>query len=179
MTTLLFRTESTDLFRGRRPLNDPTMPRMMKIEAVLLHRKTLRIVNEMSVLIQPNGWVPNAGASASHGITVRECELYGVRPKAALVTFMDMVRSASEICAWGLPFHRGIIDVELNRADAQPDEWMRAGLKRTCLMVEAGAKWNNGRAMTLMAAADNTFEGQEGTKMAMTLNVFRTLRNGG
>lgn len=176
MTTLIFRCDSTDLFRGQR-VSDPNAPRMMKIEAVLITRKD-KLLCPMAMLIHPSGWVPNAGAAAAHGITVRECELYGVRAKAALACFMDMVRNAAEIAAWSLPFHRGIVDVELHRLDVRQEEWMRAGLKRRCLMQEAGMKWNGGRNLSIEAAAQNTFEGWHGDKMQSSIDIFRALRDG-
>lgn len=142
MSTIVFRTDTTDYFgKGKEP-------RMMRLEAVVFSASGKRM-GKMDVLIRPDGWVPNAGANATHGITARQCELFGVRPKIALAMFMDLFRTASEIASWPMKFHKAIIDVELRRAGASPPEWSLPGLKRTCISTETSRILNNGRTLKI------------------------------
>jgi DNA polymerase III epsilon subunit-like protein len=151
MSLLVFDVETTGLPKKDLPLSAREQPRMIQIGAILLSNKWEEI-NIFSTVIRPDGWVSSAGAKDAHGITERRCDLYGVRQKAALAFFMDLVRSAGEIAAYNLPFDEFVIDVELDRLGAKPPEWKRGGLIRTCVMRMAAEKWNGGVSMKLPAA---------------------------
>lgn len=142
MSVLVFRTDTTDFFGPGK------QPRMMRLEAKLFSASWVQR-GAMDVLIRPDGWVPTAGANANHGITPRQCELFGVRPKIAMAMFMDMVRSASEIATWMIQFHANIIDIELKRVAAMPPEWKANTLLRTCIGKETSRILNNGKLMKI------------------------------
>lgn len=145
MSTIIFRTDTTDYFgKGKEP-------RMMRLEAVVFSSSGKR-VGQMDTLIKPDGWVENAGANATHGITARQCELFGVRPKIALAMFIDLFRTSGEIACWALKFHKSIIDIELKRVAANPPEWNLPGLKRTCISTETSRILNSGKPMKIEEA---------------------------
>mgnify|MGYP000187391953 CR=1 FL=1 len=171
MTICLFRTDTTDLFA------EGKHPRMMRLQAELWSA-ALRPVAAMDLLIRPDGWVPNAGASATHGITVRQCELYGTRCTAALAVFMDMVRSAGELVSWPMDFHAGVVNIELRRLGARPDDWTRGGLVRTCLQREASERWNSGKRLKIDQAMTLAHDGQVADKMEMQRKILWSLRSG-
>lgn len=179
MTLLFLRTDTTGIFNRDRPPSDPAQPRMMRIEAMLVSKKW-ETVGAIDMLVRPDGWVPNAGASAAHGITPRQCELYGVRPHAVLACFMDMVRAATEIAAFGLDFHAAVIKRELVLLGGVPDVWVRGGMQRTCVMRLASDKWNSGRTMKLEDAYNRAYPDfpDYGAKMERTVSVLKALRNG-
>lgn len=179
MTILIFRTDGTDLFHNDKPLTDIAQPRAMRISAKLFTSEW-RCIASLDTLIKPEGWVPNAGAAATHGITVRQCNLYGARPRAAVAVMMDMVRCAKEVAAWGEPYHSGVIDVELLRLGARPDEWLRGGLKRTDILRLAADKLNGGRVMKLPDAVnrmsfDVNFTDRD-DKLQTSIEILRGLR---
>lgn len=173
MTLVVFRTDTTDMF------GEGKQPRMMRLEARLYSSKW-DLVGSIDTLIRPDGWVANAGAAAVHGITVRQCEIHGIRCTAALGVFMDMVRSAKEVATWSWDFHAGIVDVELNVIRAKPEAWKRGGVVRTCIMRRAAEKWNGGRVIKIEAAvAALPIVNWSGNKMDASVAILRGLRNGG
>lgn len=151
MTLCIFDLETTGLPKRDKSLTDVSQPHIMQLGAIMV-TKNWEEVASMQVLIKPEGWSSQAGATAVHNISMRQCELYGIRLKAALAMFMDMVRSSTEIIAYALPFDETLIDIELARLNAAPQEWKRGGLVRTCAMQQAAARWNNGKSMKLTAA---------------------------
>ncbi|MCQ8781663.1 3'-5' exonuclease [Mangrovibrevibacter kandeliae] len=151
MATLIFDVETTGLVKFDRPPSDQSQPRLVQIGAVLFDSKRAE-AGSMCFLVRPDGYVSQDGARKVHEISARRAELYGIRIRAALSVFMDMVRSASDLVAFNLEFDECIIDIELNRIRAQPPEWKRAGLRRSCAMIEAGQVANGGKSMKLPAA---------------------------
>lgn len=151
MSTLVFDTETTGLVKFDRPLSDPSQPRLVQIGAVLYDAKREEAA-AMCFLVRPDGWVSEDGARKVHSIAPRRAELYGIRLKAALSVFIDLVRSAAEIVAYNEEFDSRVIDIELMRIKALPPEWRRAGLRRSCAMAEAAQVANSGISMKLPAA---------------------------
>lgn len=177
MAVLFFRTDTTDFFKEDRGLDDPSQPRMMRLEAELLRDDLTSLGESIRRRIRPDGWVPNAGATATHGITARQCELWGARVNAVLADFMDMVRVASEIVSWAYPFHAGIIDVELRRLKTKPEAWTRGGLKRTCALREASAKWNSGSNIKLPTALEKAgLVIPSDDKLLASIEIMKVLR---
>jgi hypothetical protein len=171
----VFRTDSTDLFKPGRTIADPQAPRMMRLEARLFSTKW-ESVGAIDVLIKPDNWVPNAGATATHGITERMCALYGVRARAALAALVDFVRCSREVAAWGLPFHSGVIDVELHRLRGDASDWKRGGLKRTCIMEMASSKVNMGRPLTLESAWEKQYTAPLPAKIEAAITMLKGFR---
>lgn len=150
---VVFKTESTAIPKMSKKASDPAQPRVMMLSAMLLDRKRVERAS-ICMLLRPAGWVADAKAAEVNGISQRACDNFGVRPQAAFATFMDMVRSAEEIAAFGLPFHTLMVDIELDRLGSTPDSWKRSGLKRTCIMTAAGNLANNGKTLKLEKAHD-------------------------
>lgn len=171
----VFRTDSTDLFKGK-PISDSQSPRMMRLEARLFNNKWDQM-GSIDTLIRPDGWVPNAGATATHGITERQCTLYGIRARAALAVLVDMARASKEIVAFSLPFHSGVVEVEIHRLRAPPDDWKRGGLQRTCLMQVTASKINMGKSLSLEAAWPLMFPDRAmPSKMDATVEILKEIR---
>lgn len=148
MTILIFDVATTGLVHFTKKMTDPAQPRMMAIGAVLYTPQWVE-KGSIDVLVRPEGWTPNAGAAAAHGITTRQCELYGMRQKAVLAMFIDMVRAASEIASYGFDFDAAVIHIELLKLGARPEEWRRGRLQRTCIMTAAAQRYNGGINMKL------------------------------
>lgn len=174
----VFRTDTTDMFRPGRAISDPQAPRMMRLEARLFTMK-LEQVASIDFLIRPDGWVANAGATATHGITERMCTLAGVRARAALAVLMDFARCSRELVAWGMPFHSGVVDVELHRLRASFDDWKRGGLKRTCLMEFTASKINMGNPISLDAAWAQRYTAPMPSKIEAAITLLKGFRADG
>lgn len=151
MTICVYTVSTTGLFNPERDVSHPSQPRMIGMAAVLLSPKWQER-GAFHCLVQSEGTVTSAGAKAAHGISDRERDVYGVRRKTALLMLMDLSRVASELCGWALDFNQNIIDIELDRLQANVADWKRGGLKRTSIMQEASARWNGGRPMKLADA---------------------------
>lgn len=151
MTIVVFDVETTSLVHRDRAITDTIQPRMIQIGAILLSKKWEEI-NIFSAVIRPEGWASTADAAAAHGISERRCDIYGIRAKLALAMLMDFTRSADEIASYNLPFDEMVIDIELDRAGAKPEEWKRGGMKRTCVMALAAQKYNRGTSLKLPVA---------------------------
>ncbi len=171
MSVVIFRTDSTDLFAPGKN------PRMMRLQAALFTKTWERVTN-LDALIRPEGWVPNAGATATHGITTRRCDLYGTRARSALSVFMDMVRAAKEVASFSIAFHAGIVDVELRILKAKPEEWKRSGVIKTCIMQKASEKWRDGSPIKIEEAYAAAFPGWEfsGDKFEASIAILKEIR---
>lgn len=155
MSVLFFRTETTAFARTKLSPADQKQPRVMLLSAVAFD-KNRRECGFQFDLIRPDGWTAHKDATDIHGLTAKYCDQNGVRVRAALATFMDRVRCASEIVSFGLEFHSFMIDVEIARlgeaGEAAHRDWHRPGLKRTCAMMAAGNFANAGKALKLADA---------------------------
>lgn len=151
MTILVYNQKTTGLYDFKRSPKDSAQPHVVQIGAVMFNSKWEEVGNFVT-LIRPEGWASNASAMKKHGITERRCELYGVRSKAALAYFMDLVRAARELASYNLAFDMAVTHAELLRIGAKPEDWVRGGLKRTSIMELAAQKWSNGRSLKLSDA---------------------------
>lgn len=105
-----------------------------------------------SYITKPDATVSSAGAVAVHGVTERERELYGMDFNLVLATFMRFTRMSTEVAGFNMSFIATMIDVELDRLKADATVWNRGGLKKTCLLQDAGNVHNSGKVMTIKAA---------------------------
>lgn len=87
---LLFQdTETTGLLDYKRDLMDFSQPRICALAASLTEEDGT-VVDEMDVLIKPEGWQIDPGAAAVNGLTVEQCEAEGIPIKDALNRFNEM-----------------------------------------------------------------------------------------
>ncbi len=107
-----------------------------------------------SYITKPDSTVSSAGAVAIHGVTERERELYGMDFHMVMASFMRFSRLSKEVAGFSMPFISLMIDIELDRLGAEARDWNRGGLKKTCLLQEAGNIHNSGRVMKIKDAHD-------------------------
>lgn len=150
MTVTVFAVDTTGLVHFKKPPGDPSQPRMVAIAAILYSPKWEQR-GYFEFLIRPEDNTSTPGAKAVHGVSERERELYGVDCRLAMGAFMRFVRMSKEVMAFNMPFAESMINIELTRLNANADDWLRGGLKRSCLRDLAALKWGDGRAMDLPA----------------------------
>lgn len=153
MTITVVAISTTGLPRFDRGPSDPAQPRLVAISAVLYSPKWEER-GAFHYITKPESTVSSAGAVAVHGVTERERELYGMDFQMVLACFMRFTRMSKEVATFNMPFLSLMIDVEMNRLDASSQDWNRGGLKKTCILQEAGNVHNSGKLMKIKAAHD-------------------------
>ena len=120
MTQLFLDTETANL----------TTKNVVQIAAILSSNgKELASIN---LLIKPDNWTIDPKAQEIHGISLEDCERYGVPIDAALWLFDSLSNQADCIIAHNLQFDEGVIAGEYRRLGRQ---WLIPG--RYCTMKES------------------------------------------
>lgn len=93
---LLFQdTETTGLLDYNKDLMDFSQPRICALAASLTDEEG-NVIEEMDVLIKPDGWEIEPGAAAVNGLTVERCEAEGIPIKAALERYFELKAQATK-----------------------------------------------------------------------------------
>jgi len=108
-------TETTGLPNWSMPSEDPSQPRVMSLAAQLFDDATGVMIDEMDVLIKPDGWeIPELIANLT-GITTEMCEATGVPMEQALNQFVEMWKRADHRVAHNDAFDMRMIRIEIMR----------------------------------------------------------------
>lgn len=151
LTIAVFAISTTGLPNPHLAPTDPGQPRLVGMSAILFSSKWVEKGAFHGITKAVDG-VSSAGAVAVHGVTERDRELYGIETKMMLAYFMRFVRHAKEIAAFNMPFVKFVIETELALGNWNTDDWLRGGMKRTCILEAAGQVHNAGRVMKIKAA---------------------------
>lgn len=112
---IAFDTETTGLPNWSMPSGDPSQPRVMALAAQLFDDETGSVLDEMDVLIKPDGWeIPELIANLT-GITTEMCEATGVPMEQALGQFVEMWKRADHRVAHNESFDMRMIRIEIMR----------------------------------------------------------------
>lgn len=133
MSTLIFDTETSGLWKDSIPALDPSQPHLVQLGARLYDRKWNKQAH-LTTLIRPDGWEIEAGAEKVHGISTYDCNRYGVRLAEALIMFRGMVTPATRIVGHCVQFDRKVITVAAHRAGGEGLWWSRISHKFLCTM---------------------------------------------
>jgi DNA polymerase III epsilon subunit-like protein len=108
---LFYDTETTGKAQMNRPADDPAQPRIVQLAAILVDEsaETPEEVGQLSVIIQPDGFVIPSEASAIHGITTETALKYGVSESAALHVFDQMLMRAEAAVAHNAAFDKLVL----------------------------------------------------------------------
>lgn len=110
-----FDTETTGIPLWNDPSEDPRQPYITELAAKLVDEETRKVVGSMNVLIKPEGWTIEEEAGAVTGITVEDCQRYGVPLPQALEMFVAMWRKADLRAAHNEPFDNRILRIAFKR----------------------------------------------------------------
>lgn len=149
MQVVIYDVETTGTPVWGTKLDDPCQPRIVQLSAISfsLDRKA---VGSISVLLKRDGWVSVADAKSSHGISESMNDRYGVRQKAALATFMDLVRNSRTIASFGDRFMRTMMQIEFLRCEGTiPSEFTSPLRNHICIKTAVEQALNGGKKLKI------------------------------
>lgn len=129
MKALIFDTETTGMVKWKEPAEHPGQPDLVQIAMMLVERDTWEVKSRVSLLVQlAAGASIEPEAEATHGISARDCEEYGVAPIVALSLFNQLCMRADVVVAHNLSFDQSIILTGLHRLGNKPNRMEGKGL---------------------------------------------------
>lgn len=133
MLTIAYDVETTGFVNYKIPLSDPKQARIIQL-AALAFDETGRSRGEMNCLIKPDGWEISPGAQKCHGISIEDCENFGVPINVALNYFYFLVQKSDLVIAHNMDFDFSLIGVEC--AQKEKDNFL-ALKEKFCTMKES------------------------------------------
>jgi len=80
--------------------------------ALLLTDDQGRSLAEFCSYIKPDGWVIGEGAQKVHGITMEQCEKFGLSMNAVFMLYKRLADMATQIIAHNSDFDKGMMQIE-------------------------------------------------------------------
>lgn len=141
---IFYDTETTGLPAWKLPSGDPCQPHIVQIAALLVDLDTRQIVEELDVLVKPNGWTIPDDVVAIHGITTAHALEHGIAELEALDRFMALHELADERIAHVESFDMRIVRIALKRYrnDAIADTWKAQPAQCTAKLAKAALSMN-------------------------------------
>lgn len=104
MAILLYDIETTGLINFQAGAEEQTA-RICEIAAILLNADTLEQIGEpFCELIKPDGWVIEADAQEVHGISLEQCEEFGIPIADAIERFDAMADQATVLSGFSMRY---------------------------------------------------------------------------
>jgi len=104
---LFFDTETSDMYKFKKPHDDPSQPWIVQLGFILSTRDA--IYQEGNLLIKANGRSISPGAEAVHCISKETCELAGIEEKLVLELFAHLLISANLLVAHNIGFDTRVL----------------------------------------------------------------------
>lgn len=111
---LIFDTETTGLARFDLPLSDLRQPRIVQLGMLILDENDT-VVNEVGLLIKPEGFVISPEMTAIHGVSQERALKYGVSIETGMLLFSQFASCCDILIGHNLKFDKFLIDCELQR----------------------------------------------------------------
>lgn len=111
MSYLVFDTETTGFPRKELPAKHPEQARVIQIAALLLD-DNFKERACFHTLIKPDGWTISEGAQKVHGISMEDCEKWGLPIEAAKVCFISLLELCQFTIAHNRKFDSQMLDIE-------------------------------------------------------------------
>jgi DNA polymerase III subunit epsilon len=111
---IFFDTETTGLPVWGEPSNSDGQPHIVEIGAILADEDTREVISEISIVIQPDGWLIPEEMTAIHGISQEKAAKFGMPENLALHTFWSMWNGAKRV-AHNAYFDQRIIRIAMKR----------------------------------------------------------------
>lgn len=111
MKVLFFDTETTGFVRKTLPYNDPQQARVCQLAAMLCD-ETGQELNNLNVIIRPDGWTIPDRVAEIHGITTERANREGILIKDALTKFSEMSNIATVFVAHNFRFDNDMMNIE-------------------------------------------------------------------
>ena len=115
MNVLSFKTETNGLPLWRARSNDEGQPHIVRLAAVLCDGKTQEIIDQMDVIIIPDGWDIPKETIDVHGITVEHAIENGIHEHDAIDMFINLVKQSGSVVSSNKQFNSRIMRIALKR----------------------------------------------------------------
>lgn len=134
-----FDTETTGLPVWKEPSDHESQPHLVQVAAVLCDENTGDVVEEMNVIIKPDGWIIPQEVIDIHGITEEMAAEKGIPEQEALQMFIDLWRKCDLRVAHNTTFDNRLIRIALKRylTDLVADEVWKDKAAYYCTMTNA------------------------------------------
>lgn len=117
-TYLFIDTEGTGFKKGG-SLIQKDQARVCQI-AMILTDNVGGIIAEATHLLKPDNWEISQGAQDCHGISIEECELYGLPQSVMLTSYFYMAHKAQKIVAHNILYDKSLMEIEVAYAKESP-----------------------------------------------------------
>lgn len=135
---IFYDTETTGMYDFKASFDDPKQPNMVQL-AARLDNDQRETVAELNIVVDPYGFVIEAGAIAAHGITQAFATEHGVEPEKAVNQFLDLLDKADIAVGHNEPFDRRVISTAIHRYGNGREISNSHTLKHFCTMRAATA----------------------------------------
>lgn len=115
MNFLPLDTETTGLFFKNKPLTAVDQPHLVQLSALQIDPQTNRVIQSLSLIVKPDGWVSNPEAEKVHGISTEFATKYGQPEKQVLDTFLSMWQQEDLLIGFNSQFDKDVISVAIAR----------------------------------------------------------------
>lgn len=147
----VFDTETSGLPAWNKPSESKEQPHIVQIAAMTVDINTREIINQLNLIIKPDGWTIPQDVIEIHGITNKRAHDEGISETTALIEFLALWNKHKQV-AFNTTFDRRIIRIGLKRffdLGTQQD-WHDCDYE--CAMIAARKAMGTGRNPKLTAA---------------------------
>ncbi len=135
---LFYDTETTGLPLFEKPSEDPRQPHVVQLGALLVDMDSREILEQLDVIIRPDGWHIPEEAAKVHGITTQFALEVGIPAKEAFEHFLAMWGANGVVTRIGFnePFDARLVRIGMFRHfDAQAADAWKLGLAHDVMRV--------------------------------------------
>ena len=163
---IVFDTETTGIPDFKAPSESEHQPHIVQLAALLVNLESRKIVQQMDVIIKPDGWTIPQECTDIHGITNEMAGDMGVPEKMAVEMFLELWRSRLRI-AHNTTFDNRIIRIATKRFFSEDviDAWHTGPYECTGLLtkpiMEMPPKGRYGYKMPKLEEAYRHFVGEQ------------------
>src|SRR6478735_3118086 len=115
---LFFDTETSGLPLFSEPSEDPRQPHIVQLAAALVNLDTREVLEELNVIIKPDGWEIPDEVAVIHGITTERALAEGIPEIEALDRFLALNARAEVRIAHNEQFDARILRIAIKRLKA-------------------------------------------------------------
>lgn len=114
-TVLSFKTETNGLPNWKARSDDESQPHLVRLSAVLCNAETQEVIDQMDVVIIPDGWDIPQDTINVHGITFEDAKERGISEAGAVKLFLKLVMNADVIVSSNKQFNNRIMCIAFKR----------------------------------------------------------------
>lgn len=130
---LFYDTETTGLPLWKEPSEHPDQPHLVQLGAQLVCLDTRKVIQQLDLIIRPEGWEISEEVGAIHGITQELAMDVGISESIALEAFYELWRNSALRIGHNESFDARLIRIATKRYfdDEYQDEWKAGEAKCT------------------------------------------------